>query len=286
MRSSSGVRISYAFTGLDPSKRYVFKGTAARGNNYLDRWTLATLDSANSFTHSHKPTWAEAPTSPNFGVLTSTDVKAGNLSENQAAWNSGENRAGAMIVFDNIDPGPDGTFSIITEQYTGEVPSGQSTDGSYAYTFSAYSLEELIIHLNEPIEVTSAPTNQTILEGQALSLSVVAIGSSPQFQWYKDGVAIPGATNRLYQIYPAVPSDSGSYAVSVWNHINSTNLPPVDVVVVSEPIVVTNGLQNIDVFEASTVTLRLGISGTFPHYQWYKDGLPIEAQQPLHLLYY
>ncbi|HON08390.1 MAG TPA: hypothetical protein PLW02_09870, partial [Verrucomicrobiota bacterium] len=105
--------ITYTFTGLDPSKRYTFKGTAARGASYADRWTVATIDSANSYIHSHKPTWAEASTSPNYGVLTANEVGTTNLAVNQAAWNSGENRAaGAMIVFSDIDPGPDGSFSI------------------------------------------------------------------------------------------------------------------------------------------------------------------------------
>lgn len=271
-----GVIVTYTFSGLDSSKRYVFKGTAVRGNNYMNRWTVATIEGANSFTHAHKPLWNEVYP-PNYGVITSSDVST--LNSDQAAWNAGENRAvGAMIVFSDIDPGPDGSFSVSVQVYRGSVPNGQETTSpSYSYALSALSLEELIVSVNEPIQITSAPTNETVLEGQTLYLSVGVTGSFPQYQWFKDGQPIPNATNRFYHVYPALPSDSGSYYVSVWNNINSTNTPPVTISVVSEPIVITNGLSNIDVFENSTITLTIGASGTFQHYQWYKDGVPIDA---------
>ncbi|MGC8830791.1 MAG: immunoglobulin domain-containing protein, partial [Verrucomicrobiia bacterium] len=173
---------------------------------------------------------------------------------------------------------PDGSFSVSVQVYRGSVPNGQETTSpSYSYALSAFSLEELIVSVNEPIQIVSAPTNETILEGQTLYLSVAVTGSSPQYQWYKDGQPIPDATNRFYHVYPALPSDSGSYYVSVWNNINSTNTPPVNITVVSEPIVITNGLRDIDVFEASTVVLTIGASGTFQHYQWFKDGVPIDG---------
>jgi len=266
--------ITYTFNGLDPAKRYIFKGTAARGDgSYLNRWTLASIDGADTFGHSHKPTWAEASTSPNFGVLTAND--GGTMNANQAAWCSGENRAaGAMIVFTDINPGADGSFAITVQTYKGNVPGGSSS-ADYGYAFSAFSVEELIVSVNDPIQVTSVPTNQTLLEGQTLNLSVTALGSLPQYQWYKDEVAIPNATNRTYQVLHALPVDSGSYYVRVWNHINSTNIPAVDVVVTSEQLVVTNGLQDMEVFEASTIVLTVGVSGTFPQYQWYKEGQPI-----------
>lgn len=270
-----GNYVTYTFSGLDPNKRYVFKGTAARGNNYLDRWTLVAIEGADSFVHAHKPTWSEAYP-PNYGVITASDVTT--LGPNEAAYNVGENRAaGAMIVFDQIAPGEDGTFSITTRIYQGQVPNGQSTGGSYGYIFSAFSLEELIVSVNEPIQLLSAPTNQTLLEGQTLAISVRVSGSSPQYQWYKDGNPIPDATNYVYQVRPALPADSGSYYVKVWNNINSIQTDPVQIQVISEPIVITNALTDMEVMEATTVTLRVGASGTFQHYQWYKDGIPIEG---------
>lgn len=266
--------ITYTFSGLDPSKRYVFKGTAARGNNYLDRWTMVTIEGVNSFTHAHRPTWAEAQASSLYGVITSSDVTT--LNYNQAAWNSGENRAaGAMIVFTDIDPGPDGSFTIIVQKYAGSVPNGQSTAANRAYSFSAFSLEELIVSVNEPIQIISAPTNTTLFEGQFLSLSVAVLGSFPNFQWYKDGSPIPDATNRIYTVPRALPSDSGTYYVTVWNNINSTSTPPVTVTVISEPLVITNALQDLNVDEGANVTLTVGVSGTSPHYQWFKDGVEI-----------
>ncbi len=62
-----------------------------------------------------------------------------------------------------------------------------------------------IVILTQP-----APTNH-IFERQGVTLSVVAIGTLPTYQWYKDGSAIDGATLASYNIPSAVPLDSGRY---------------------------------------------------------------------------
>jgi len=41
--NGAGATYSYTFTGLDPNKRYSFKGTAARAGGYVDRWTTFEL---------------------------------------------------------------------------------------------------------------------------------------------------------------------------------------------------------------------------------------------------
>ncbi len=57
-----GETVSITFTGLDPQKTYTFQGGAIRGL-YGDRWTLATLEGADSYTSAHSS-----------GALTTTNV--------------------------------------------------------------------------------------------------------------------------------------------------------------------------------------------------------------------
>jgi hypothetical protein len=232
--------ITYTFTGLDPSKRYIFKGTAARGNNYYDRWTVATIDGANSFKHAHKPTWTEAPgPAPNYGVITSADTTS--LQSNQAAWNSGENRAtGAMIEFDEIDPGPDGSFSITVATYKGTVPNGQSTAGSYGYAFSAFSLEEIEVIQGPPQITVQPPATITINESETLTISVVAAGGAT-YQWYYGTSPInpatnPTATNATLVITNISYTQSGNYYVYIYNQYGMTNSSICNVTVIQDTV--------------------------------------------------
>ena len=46
--------VTYTFSNLDPNKRYIFKGGAVRGNNYLNRWTLVDIQGVEGVTPNHQ----------------------------------------------------------------------------------------------------------------------------------------------------------------------------------------------------------------------------------------
>jgi len=62
-----------------------------------------------------------------------------------------------------------------------------------------------------------------ICQGGAVSLSVNSNPVLP-YQWYKNGVAISGATNSTYDILSAVSSDSGTYTCEVTQSLLLGNL--------------------------------------------------------------
>ena len=49
--------------------------------------------------------------------------------------------SGDMADWENIDPGPDGTFTVNSYQYTGTVPGGSSS-GIKGYGMTGFRLEE------------------------------------------------------------------------------------------------------------------------------------------------
>ncbi len=209
IRSSANTTVTLTFSNLNPSQRYIFRGTAVRGNNYVRRWTLASLRGAVSFTDAHTT-----------GVYTSANFPTGTMTNGQAAYNSGENRAdGAMVGWDNIDPGPDGVFTVKCEQYVDTpLPNGQTPDlGAYGYAFCGIYLAE--VGAPTPATITvNPPANVTLEQDRALNLTANAQGApAPTFQWYKDNTAVPGATARNYYVTNAQPSDSGDYYVVASN---------------------------------------------------------------------
>jgi hypothetical protein len=79
-----------------------------------------------------------------------------------------------------------------------------------------------------PPQFVAQPQGQTVPASAAVTFSASVKGSQPAFyQWLKNGVAVPGATNAqfftntLYAIASAQTNDSGSYSVGVSNSFGS-----------------------------------------------------------------
>src|SRR5947207_1776428 len=177
--------VTYTFTGLDPSKRYGFKGSAVRAGGYTDRWTTFQLDGADAFTSSHTA-----------NALTSAQVPA--ILANQVVINTGINdtpTTGDMASWDNIEPGADGSFSVSSLQYQGTIPNGGSSLGIKGYGMTGLRLEEFNVTPQVPA-ITGQPQNVTTGELQPATFNVSATGNPrPRFQWFKNDLAITDATN-------------------------------------------------------------------------------------------
>lgn len=149
------------FSGLDSGKAYEFAGSAVRGNaGYTNRWTLVTLVGADGFTPAH---------SSGVGIVTD------GLAANQVAVWTGENHQanqGFVAQWLDIDPGVDGQFQVISEQYRGATPgvgSGSAAFGSKGYALTGIRLTELDasfrVASSDPPNgsaVTVAPTEYTV----------------------------------------------------------------------------------------------------------------------------
>ncbi len=69
----------------------------------------------------------------------------------------------------------------------------------------------------QPPVVTAQPSGGTFLAGQPWQLSAGAHGGQLEYQWYKNDVAISGATNVFLQNTNSTPADSGEYHVVIVN---------------------------------------------------------------------
>ncbi len=160
--------VTYTFSGLEAGKRYTFRGTSVRGGSYANRWTTAEMQSASVATPAHTA-----------GVATTASLS--HLSGAQAVWNSGENRVGDVVGWDAIDPGEDGTFSVMTRRYSGDYPAlGDQPAGNtesptaapYGYGFQAIRLEQW--DPNPPGPPLAVPDSVRIHAGQKARLAVLA----------------------------------------------------------------------------------------------------------------
>jgi len=73
-----------------------------------------------------------------------------------------------------------------------------------------------------PVDITLQPTNQTLYYSDRLTLASAVSGAAPiTNQWYKDDVAIPGATNVTFVNTSVRPSDAGNYYLVSGNVANT-----------------------------------------------------------------
>jgi len=71
---------------------------------------------------------------------------------------------------------------------------------------------------NFPPVITVHPASRTVFENVNLDLTVSAYGSRPiAYQWHKNSLLLPDATNSILRIPQAQVSDSGDYSVTVTN---------------------------------------------------------------------
>ncbi len=74
-----------------------------------------------------------------------------------------------------------------------------------------------------PPSISTQPLSQDVSEGAAVTFSVVATGSATlNFQWFRDGVEISGATNASYTVEQVSSADNGAvYRCEVSNSVGS-----------------------------------------------------------------
>ena len=126
-----------------------------------------------------------------------------------------------------------------------------------------------------PPAITASPVGQTVVQGNAVTLTVAVTGSDPlSYQWYKDGWPVAGASASSLLLNGAV-ADGGSYLVLVRNGAGTAISTPALVTVLVPPSIVTDPAGQT-VLAGSAVTLSVSAAGTAPFsYQWYKDGLVV-----------
>ena len=107
------------------------------------------------------------------------------------------------------------TLSAITASDAGGYRAVVTGDaGSVSSTTAT-----LTVLLAAPPSVSSWPSSTIVKEGQSTSFRLNGVVGSPPitYQWYKDGVLLPGATSNALPFSGVLPKDTGTYSVTVSN---------------------------------------------------------------------
>ncbi|HTJ51971.1 MAG TPA: immunoglobulin domain-containing protein, partial [Cyclobacteriaceae bacterium] len=135
-----------------------------------------------------------------------------------------------------------------------------------------------VLNVNTLPAITTQPSaTQTVCEGSAASFTVVATGTSPTYQWKKNGVDIVGATSATYNIATTATADAGTYTVVVSGTCSPSVTSTASVLNINEkPEIITQptATQTVCVGQSVTFSVNAGVT-TSPTYQWKKGGVDI-----------
>ena len=148
--------------------------------------------------------------------------------------------------------------------YTCQVSNFLGSVTSAGATLTVYS----------PPVITVQPISQTVGVGSNFTVSVTATGNpAPGYQWNKDGVDIPGATDTSFTVTGAQANDAGGYAVVLTNMYGAATSAVANISVLYYAPTITSQPVGQTLLVGSNFTLMVSATGTDPlAYQWRKNG--------------
>ncbi len=167
----------------------------------------------------------------------------------------------------------------------GRNAAASSDAGAYSYVVSNSAGTATSANANLTVlaaslpKITQHPASASLLPGDYFYGMYVAYsaGQSATVQWYRDGVAIAGATSGSYYISNAQPSIAGTYTAVVTNSAGTATsregVITVDSNVARPTFTYVPGGRAVA--GGSGVSLEVTTSGSGETVQWFKDGLVI-----------
>jgi hypothetical protein len=99
----------------------------------------------------------------------------------------------------------------------GDYPPGDYRFIGYVFNEANCNPGEVVVKLKirQSAKITKEPENLVVCTGESALFSVEASGETTGFQWYKDGILLPGETSSTLLINPVSTEDAGDYSVIV-----------------------------------------------------------------------
>lgn len=195
--------------GEEPVKFVRFAGDAVANSLLLDATSVTVVENQGTFYLSVSRLGdGLGPASVDFtsvsgSALAGTDFVA---TSGTLTWASGETgpKFFPLALLDNALVDGDKTFTVALSGATGAALAGPTTATITILDDEAAPL------------ITTHPLSQSVKQGKSVTLTVEVASNVPvSFQWFKDGVVIPGATNSSLVLINANESTAADYTVSV-----------------------------------------------------------------------
>lgn len=143
--------------------------------------------------------------------------------------------------------------------------------------FGTATSNEATLTVNAPPGITTHPSSQTVAQGQPVTFTVSAGGSSPlNYQWQRNMIDISGANSPSYMIAATAFADNGAkFRCVVTNSFGTANSNEATLTVNAPPGITTQP-SNQTVAQGQPVTFDVAATGSTPlSYQWQRNTVNI-----------
>ncbi len=136
--------------------------------------------------------------------------------------------------------------------------------------------DPLFVDVVAPPFIVTPPQGQIIGTGADVLLNAEVLGAEPLvFQWFRNGVAVPGATNANLLLPNIQPNQAGNFALFAANPFGIAESPPVAVIVFAPPSILAQP-TSVSVSVGGLATFLVSAFGPPPlQFQWRKNGVNI-----------
>ncbi|MCA9612702.1 MAG: thrombospondin type 3 repeat-containing protein, partial [Myxococcales bacterium] len=149
------------------------------------------------------------------------------------------------------------TFRVLVSNDAGSVVSASAT---------------LFVTLAAP-RIVGEPSDQTVVEGDAVAFLANVEGSLVTFQWLRDGVALPDAHEPTFVVDPArVVDDGARFSLRATNAAGLVTTREATLTVVLAPPRLTAGLSDQSVREGEAASFTVAVTGSQLTYEWALNG--------------
>jgi uncharacterized delta-60 repeat protein len=166
---------------------------------------------------------------------------------------------GQSLTFANAQEADEAGYSVVITCPFGTVVSRTAT-----------------LTVQQPPLIISNPLDQSVIAGSSASFSVAASGDPTiTYQWFKNGVLIPGATSTTLVIINAQDADEGAYSATATNPFgNATSTAAT--LTVNNPPNITGQPQPQVVLEGSPASFTVSVTADGAcTFQWRRNGVTI-----------
>ncbi len=124
--------------------------------------------------------------------------------------------------------------------------------------------------------VSQQPASVYTESGSNAVFNVTATGTAPLFyQWYEDGVFMPGANLSYISLQSVSATNGNTYAVVISNALGSVTSSNATVNI-GFPVTISNQPTSVSVLTGLAASFSVSANGTSPlHYQWKQNGFNI-----------
>ena len=185
-----------------------------------------------------------------------------------------------------VAPSPDGQWILFgMDEYS--YHSAEGTQNFYYYSVAAP--DAVITRVRNDVEdlvLLRSPAYQAVAAGGDASFAVEAFAKSgaESYQWYKDGVAISGATDPELELTNVQAGDEGNYHVVVTDASGALSTEPVGLFLLGKPFFVSQPSSS-SIGQGDTLELNPEVVGVEPmSLQWYRDGSALPGETSATLL--